>query len=245
MTEHTGSTAEEIESPFQPVLAARASDEVVDQLCHAVHTGRFEVGARLPRLDELAAAMSVSIPTVSEAVRVLEHAGVLRVRRGSHGGISVASSLIPPEILTRLRPVARNLRELTEARRPVEMTLAVLAAERATEHDFEEIRSAIRMQEEAPDIAGWTFGNFKFHYAIGRAAGSTLLFHFQTEITKEMSGLLSELWTPRDRENPAATIAEHKAILSALETRDQKAVEDAVNQHLLEIEALAAEDQDE
>lgn len=226
------------EVAFRPIVGSRASDEVVDQIIDAVHTGLFEVGTHLPRIDELAQALQVSRPTVGEAVRVLTRAGILSVKRGAGGGIVVASSAIPLDILRRSRAIARNLREVVEARRPVEVELARLAAVKATEHDYQELREAIRLGEEScGDISKWTFSNFKFHYTIGRAAESRVLFHFQTELTKELAVVLEEM-TPRDLENPEATLAEHRAILAALLSRDVDRVTAAVGNHLLEVEAL-------
>jgi GntR family transcriptional regulator, transcriptional repressor for pyruvate dehydrogenase complex len=225
---------------FRPIIDSRAFEEVVDQLSHAVHTGLYEVGARLPTIDELAKAMQVSRPTVGEAVRVLARAGVLRVKRGASGGIVVISSVIPPAILKlSSRRMATNMRELVEARRPIELELVRLAVLRATDTDFAEMRAALKLQEDfIDDFPAYTFGNFKFHYAIGRAARSNLLFHFQSELTKELA-MLIEGWTPRDRENPSVTISEHHAILAALEARDWQTAAAAVDRHLLELEELA------
>lgn len=225
---------------FRPIVGSRAFEEVVDQLSHAVHTGLYEVGERLPTIDELAKAMQVSRPTVGEAVRVLARAGVFRVKRGASGGIMVTSSVIPPNILKlSSRRIARDLRELVEARRPIELELARLATLRATAADFAEMRAAVKLQEDLiGDFPAYTFGNFKFHYAIGRAAGSDLLFHFQSELTMELA-MLIEGWTPRDRENPSITIREHQDILAALESRDVEKVAIAVDRHLLELEELA------
>lgn len=226
------------ETAFQPIVGSRVSDEVVDQLMDAVHTGLYEVGTRLPRIDELAQALQVSRPTVGEAVRVLTRAGVLRVKRGAGGGIVVASSVIPLDILRRSRTIARNLRDVVEARRPVEVELARLATVKATERDYQELREAIRLGGEAGgDIGQWTSSNFKFHYTIGRAAESRVLFHFQTELGKELAVFLEEM-TPRDREHPETTLAEHKEILAALQSRDVNRVTAAVGHHMLEVEAL-------
>jgi GntR family transcriptional repressor for pyruvate dehydrogenase complex len=225
---------------FRPIIDSRAFEEVVDQLSHAVHTGVYEVGARLPTIDELSKAMQVSRPTVGEAVRVLARAGVLRVKRGASGGIVVISSVIPSNILKlSSRRIASDMRELVEARRPIELELARLAALRGTEPDFAEMHAALRLQEDfIGDSSAYTFGNFKFHYAIGRAARSDLLFHFQSELTKELA-MLIEGWTPRDRDDPTVTIHEHRGILAALESRDVERVAAAVDRHLLELEELA------
>ncbi len=204
-----------------------------------MHTSVYEIGARLPTIDELARAMQVSRPTVGEAVRVLTRAGVLTVKRGAGGGIVVASSVIPPSILKlSSRRLAGSLRELVEARRPVEMELARLAAVRATDDDIAEMHKALHLQEKAgSESPQWIYGNFKFHYAIGRAARSNLLFHLQSEVIKELAMLIEGL-TPRDQDRPEATIAEHKVILAAMESRDPQAVCSAMDKHLREIEEL-------
>jgi GntR family transcriptional repressor for pyruvate dehydrogenase complex len=226
------------EPPFQPIVGWRVSDEVVDQIMNAVYTGRYEVGTRLPRMDELAEAMQVSKPTVGEAVRVLTRDGVLRVKRGAGGGIVVASSMIPLDILRRSRVIARSLREVVQALRPIEVELARLAAVKATERDYQELREAIRLGEEARgDIGKWTFSNFKFHYTTGRAAENLMLFHFQTELYKELAVFLVDM-PPRDVENPNATLAEHRAILEALQSRDVDRAAAAFGNHLLDLEAM-------
>jgi len=234
-------TPEGPDSVFRPIVDSRAFEEVVDQLSDAVHTGVYEVGARLPTIDELSRAMAVSKPTVGEAVRVLTRAGVLRVKRGASGGIVVAASIIPPSIIKlSSRRLARDMRELVEARRPVELELAQLAAQRATDRDMAEMQAGRDLVETADgDFSQWLFGNYKFHYAIGRAARSDFLFHMLAEIYKELA-ILIEGWTPRDRTHPQATIAEHVDILAAIERHDPERAREAMDRHLRELEELAA-----
>jgi GntR family transcriptional regulator, transcriptional repressor for pyruvate dehydrogenase complex len=229
-----------LEPVFRPIVDSRAFEEVVDQLSHAVHTGVYEVGARLPTIDELARAMAVSRPTVGEAVRMLTRAGVLNVKRGASGGIVVAASIIPPSVIKlSSRHLAADMRELVEARRPVEMELARLAALRADDSDIAAMRAGRELNETADgDFSQWLFGNYKFHYAIGRAARSNLLFHMLADIYKELA-MLVDGWTPRDRMDPQATIAEHLEILTAIEQHDPDLARSAMDKHLLELEELA------
>lgn len=230
---------------FKPIVASHAFEEVVDQLSHAVHMGVYAVGDRLPTVEELARAMEVSRPTASEAVRVLARAGVLRVRRGAAGGIVVASTVIPPSILKlSTRRMAHDLREVVEARRPVEMEVARFAAWRATDGDLAVIRDALRLEEEALGaFAVWTFGNVKFHYAVGRAAHSDVLLQIQSELYKELAMFL-EAFTPRDFREPEVTLEEHRHILGAIEKHDAEAACAAMDQHLKELEDVASAEQD-
>lgn len=74
--------------PRKPLVAASA-DRLRDMIFAA------EPGARIGALPELAARLSVGIVTVQQAARVLEHEGLLDVRRGPGGGYYGARPAAP------------------------------------------------------------------------------------------------------------------------------------------------------
>lgn len=224
---------------FRPVNGSRAFQEVVDQLTYAIRSGVYGPGTRLPTTDELAKAMGVSRPTIGEAIRVLADAGVLRTRRGAAGGVTVASWTVPPAVLRLASDRrARALPDLAEARRPIEMELARLAALRATEADFEDLRAAVRLLEKLePTSHQWLQADSLFHYGIGRAARSALLAYYQHEVLEEMA-LLLDNFDPKFYE-PQTVIVNHQRTLAALETRDPALVAAAMDDHLRELEELA------
>ncbi len=222
---------------FHPIDATRASHEVVDQLADAILEGRYKIGDRLPRVADLATIMDVSRSTVGEAVRIMADAGVLSIKRGAGGGITVRSDILPPSIVRIASArLARDVTELAEARRPVEMQLARLAVARAREEDLEEMRAALVAMEEASTPAEWGFANIKFHLALGRAAQSPLLAHLQREVFQEMAVLI-DAQSSRDTIDHRPTLAEHREILAALEARDRDRVVRAVDVHLRELES--------
>lgn len=226
---------------FRPILGSHAFEEVVDQLTHAIHVGTYGVGSHLPTIKELAEVMRVSHSTVLEAVRLLKRARVLGVKRGATGGIVVLSSVIPTSVfkLSSSR-IAHNVLELLEARRPIELELAQLAVTRGTEQEIADVRAALEMQEKAvPESDEWVFANYKFHHAIGKAAHSNVLAHFQSELTKELAMFVEENRSLDDSKDPTGTIEEHRMILRGLETRDAQMVHDAVAYHLTHLEEQA------
>src|SRR5258708_33664075 len=81
---------ENLDPPFHPISGPKASAEVVDQITHAISSGRFQPGSRLPNIDDLARLMNVSRPTVGDALRILAKAGVIETRRGNTGGVLVS-----------------------------------------------------------------------------------------------------------------------------------------------------------
>jgi len=112
-----------------PVAAIPAHELVLAQLRRSIHLGHFGAGDKLPPERELAKLLGVSRTTVREAVRVLEGEGLVEIRRGSSGGISVKPQSMGR---TELRRRMREFEEIIEFRLAVEPMAARLAAERRT-----------------------------------------------------------------------------------------------------------------
>lgn len=239
MVTKVNSLAAQRDFRFRPIAGPRAFEEVIDQITHAVRSGAFPPGSRLPRIADLSTQMRVSRPSVVEAVRVLSDAGVITIRRGASGGITVASSVVPPAIL-RLSTTghrARRLSEIIEARRPIEMQLAVLAARRATQEDLADMRRAVKLLESAErNSAEWTYAAGLFHYQVARAARSELLAAYQHELHEDLYVLLGY---PSPSFDPDTEIHGHRITLAALETHDEEAVREAMDAHLATFEQTA------
>ncbi|MEV0719416.1 FCD domain-containing protein [Asanoa sp. NPDC050611] len=224
------------DAPFVPVRGGRLYEDVVDQITYAIRSGRFVAGDRIPGIDDLAALLGTSRPTVREAVGLLAGAGVLRVTRGHTGGIEVATSIVPPAVLALSRAGHRaTLAELTEARRPVEQELARLAGQRATEENFAALAAAIDLLAPARGKpAEWVHANDLFHYEIARAARSPRLARYSHEIMEELAILLDgfdEQYT-----DYAHTVHIHRETLRALRSRDAGRIAAVMDDHLGELE---------
>jgi GntR family transcriptional regulator, transcriptional repressor for pyruvate dehydrogenase complex len=231
---------EKLDEPFHPISGPKAAAEVVDQITHAISSGRFLPGSRLPNIDELSRLMNVSRPTVGDALRVLAKAGVVETRRGNTGGVLVNSSLVPPRLLRLAwRRVAHTLSALVEARHPVEMELALLAGRRATDQDFADLKKAVEMlKESVGDPRRWVQANNLFHYSIGRAAGSPVLSQFQHEVIEEMTVVLDG-WNAEYYSGPDRVIEMHEQTLEALQSRDPDRIRNAMADHLNDAETIA------
>ena len=107
---------------------------VAQAILSDIDNGTYEPGVLLPSDREIARAMSVSRPTVREALVALEVAGVVTSTRGA--GVRVSASrltVLPadlPEVLNRPR-------ELIEARCYTEPALMPLVVERLNEESLQ------------------------------------------------------------------------------------------------------------
>lgn len=222
---------------FQPITDPRVHERVVDQIAFAIRSGAYQVGQRLPSVEQMAREMSVSKPTVGEAIRVLASRGVVESRRGVHGGVTVSDDNIPITLLQLTDGYSEaSLRELIEARRPVEMEIARLAAERADEQDIVAMEDSIAKLVEhvgGDGEARLHYDHF-FHYAMGRAARSELLAYYQHQILRGITVLLRDFFVRR--ENPETVVDLHQRTLDAIRGGDLGQVDAVMDEHLAYLE---------
>lgn len=219
-------------SSFYPITGPRAFEEVVDQIAFAIRSGTYREGERLPTIPELALAMSVSKPTVGEAIRVLAREGVVRADRGATGGITVIRSDVPVGLLrVALGPRDVAVEHLLEARRLVETELAVLAGARATASDLELMRTAIRDLEralEGDSMETITHADHLFHYAFGRAARNPILAATQHAVLVRLAELFDH-YVGHDIGN---TLEAHRQTVAAIESRDPTQIRTVMAAHM-------------
>lgn len=111
---------------------AGVTDRVVRRLDQLV-LAELEPGAELPSEAELASELSVSRLTVREAVRSLQARGLVQVRRGRRPVVAYPNAApVGDYFAAAIRRDPRQLLDLLEVRRALEVHIASLAALRAT-----------------------------------------------------------------------------------------------------------------
>jgi len=185
----------------------------------------------LPTERELASQFGVSRSVVREATKRLEQQGLLEIRQGLgtrtvnrlHKPLSDSLHLLVPNETERLR-------QLIEVRLMVEPGNARLAAERATAEQIDALRSAHSHLIAAATAIDSVAADMAFHRALAVASGNQiagLLLHSLSDI------LQASLQLGYGRVAPERAIAEHAAILEAIERHDPAAAAEATHQHLL------------
>src|SRR5713226_9898171 len=94
---------------FDSIKTRRLSDEIVRQIKEAMFTGKLRAGDKLPTERELAERFETSRASVREALRSLEHEGLIRIKKGAVGGIFIAD--------VDHRPVAKSFQTLLRLRK--------------------------------------------------------------------------------------------------------------------------------
>lgn len=199
------------------------TDEAIAKIRNMIQTGELPPGSRLPPEQQLAAEIGLSRSGVREAVKVLESARVLDVRRGDG---TYVTSLAPRLLLEGLGLAVELLRDDTlldvmEVRRMLEPVATGIAALRITDADLAELSRILDdMRSAAADHEKLIRFDTAFHHKVVAATGNETL-------TSLLDGLSSRtvrarVWRGLIDGNAAhTTIEEHHAIYVALCKRDQ------------------------
>jgi GntR family transcriptional regulator, transcriptional repressor for pyruvate dehydrogenase complex len=226
---------------FGPVRARRPFEEVLDTIAGAIRAGDLRVGDRLPPERALASLLSVSRPTLREAVRALVEAGALEVRPGRAGGTFVRSEVVPRRALS--GPPGLRLADgatVLEARRALEPQVAQIAALHADERDFAALAEVIDLHEAAPSRAHLGQLDLRFHLTIARATKNPRLVAM-VELLQGDLELLRDL-AVRDPLDARWTVTIHRATLDAIRSGDRTLIATVMDEHLSFLERVWQEE---
>ena len=133
---------------LKPVEKQRVAEEIVEQLRELILTGKYPPGAKLPPERELAKRLGVNRASLREALKKLEHLGLVRIRQGDGtrvqnfmetGGIELVSHLLP------LATTKSSVQQVASAQRKCDETLEVFAKHAETE--ITSLRERLRVAE--------------------------------------------------------------------------------------------------
>jgi DNA-binding FadR family transcriptional regulator len=208
------------------------TDDIVRRLVNLILEAGLRPGDKLPSERELMARLGVGRSSLREAVRTLAALGVVDVRVGS--GMFVAdgeSSVLTMPLSWGLLMGERSAHEVVEARRVVEIELAGLAAERATEAEIASIGEKLAlMRASLEDAEAFARNDLEFHLAIARAAHNQVLYHVIDTLRHVLRAWFVEVF-PR-RQDSGEPIRNHEPILAAIRVRDPEAARRAMAEHL-------------
>jgi GntR family transcriptional repressor for pyruvate dehydrogenase complex len=206
---------------LRPVRKSRVIEEILDKMRALLQSGKLVPGSKLPPERELCSMLSVSRPSLREALKVLDILGVIKTRQGAGTYVTGSFARIVGDP-AKVRNIQRRftLFELLETRRTIEPSLAGLAASRASEKDLAPIAKAIegfcRKDISAEEHLRY---DEEFHRAIVNAADNSLL-----------SQMMDLIWPPlvetfriteHSTEQREKSNQNHKEVYLAIKARDR------------------------
>ncbi|WP_165435354.1 FadR/GntR family transcriptional regulator [Bradyrhizobium sp. Leo121] len=211
-----------------------AKTSLVDEVIAAIRTMLSEswtVGSKLPSEQELSRQLGVGRSTVREALRVLEHLGLVESRSGL-GTFVVEQRMPPPRIQYPQSPEA--LVQLYEFRRAIEIPSARLAAERRTAEQLANIKSAWQECELAVKRGSadeFARLDFLFHAAIVKAAQNSFFIETYLGLQDTFANNVTLILGQGQLKG---MLHFHDKLIEAIERRDAKAAARAAEDNFKE-----------
>ena len=157
---------------YTPIRTGRMADLVSSQLKESIFQGEYQSGERIPPEHQLVEIFGVSRVIVREAIRNLEQAGLIEIKRGPKGGafvLPMKHDAVSQVIRDVLRLGNAKVAHIMEVRLDIEPVVAGLAAERATVKDIEMLCRGVEGMPDAPgdEYVAW---NVNFHRLLAKCA---------------------------------------------------------------------------
>ena len=221
-----------MEDLLKPVLRQSLADDLAQRIRQLIQGRKHRAGDRLPSIAEMSRHFGVGAPTLREALKKLETIGVVSIRHGS--GVYVAQhhdTLVIPNPVYDGAASKKLLVDLIEARIPIEVTSASLAAANATPEHLAELAALLeRASANLDDAALLNQTNLAFHRQIAVASGNTVLFQLLkvlSSLFRDEQRMILDIHGSRRQDH-----REHMGILDALQRTDPELAAERMRAHL-------------
>ena len=212
------------------------AEEVVARLRDMIHSGDLASGDRLPPERDLAKLLGVSRPTLRAGIRSLTAVGILQSKQGA--GTFVAEAEESPTLdagALRLMSALHGFTsdEMFEARLALEMSIAALAAERATAEDMAKLAEEVAgMYASLEKPEQYLVHDMQFHQFVAAASGNRILTALMNMVATILFDYRSK--TVKRAIDLKDSAEQHHNIYRAIREHDAEAARQAMRVHLLE-----------
>jgi len=213
------------------------TDEAILKIKDMILGGELRPGDRLPPEKELSEHLGLSRSSLREAIKALEVLRVLSVRRGDGTFVTSLEPRLLLEAMTFVVDLHDNdsILEMFAVRRILEPAAAAIAAARIGTDGIADLRAQLAAVNEQSDVETLVDHDTRFHATIVDAAGNSYL----STLIASLSGQTTRarIWRGITQQSSAArTLAEHTAIVDALEAGDARLAEVLTAAHIYGVE---------
>ncbi len=193
-------------------------DVVFNTLRQAILKGEIEPGEHLME-TKLAEKLGVSRTPIREAIRKLELEGLV--------------TMIPRKGAEVAQITEKNLRDVLEVRRALEVLAVRIACDKITAEQLEELEAAAKVFEatlSSKDVTAIAEADVEFHDVIFKATDNQRLLQIISNLREQMYRFRVEYLKKEDFH--ARLVEEHNEIINAVKHHDKAAAEQYVKAHI-------------
>jgi GntR family transcriptional regulator, transcriptional repressor for pyruvate dehydrogenase complex len=213
------------------------TDEAIEKIKAMIVSGTLRAGDRLPKEADLAAELGLSRNSLREAVKALSLVNILDVRQGDGTYVTSLEPTLLLEALSFIVDFHRDatVLELLQVRRILEPAATAMATVRATDDEIDDLRKLLESLGPDPAVEDLIANDLEFHRRIAVSSGNSVL----SSLVESMSAptVRARVWRGLTEAGVGArTVAEHRAILDAMASRDPEAARSWATVHIAAVE---------
>ena len=220
---------------YEQIKGSRLYEEVAAQIWQRITDGELQPGDRLLPAHTLAREFGVSRTVIREAIHSLRSRGLVTVKHGSGVFVSEPTSDTVSEMLSTLfRFRGSSAYDLHEAREILEVEIAALAAERASEQDKAELRDTLAWMDRARESPReYVELDLMFHGILARATRNEIFL----VLLEPLVDLLrqSRMKAAQAPSGVEMSFRGHQAIYECVKRGDSAAARVAMSEHLTRV----------
>jgi len=217
---------------FKPIKQEKISSKIVNQIKNLILEGDLKPGDPLPPERELMKLLSVSRPSIREALKSLVGMGFLETTQGNR---TVVRSLASGRMLDPLHQLLKDdisiVFDIIEVRKAIEAWNAFYAAKRATPSDvsrLEDNLESMRIKLEANNLL-LEKEDADFHLALSEATHNKVQTHIMFTIYDILKNSIGKYYTDIDIET---VYRQHLDVVRAIKERDSDLARLKILEHL-------------
>lgn len=231
---------------FQPIQTRRAFEEICDRIRARISSGELKPGDKLPAERELAQQLGVGRNALREALRSLEIAGLLELRKGVKGGAFIRSgdtARMDVVVQDMFSLGSITLAELAEARMHVQELVVRLACERATDQDLRALDTntdRIEALTKEGRFLDRVEASREFYRLLAAATHNGVLAMMAQSVTEILMQFVNARVSNGGKPTPKL-VASRREFLAALRSRNPDEAARLMRAHLQAIHRMLAE----
>ena len=213
---------------FNTIGRMSAVDQVIAYVRHAVATGVYRVGDRLPNEAELAKVIGGGRSSLREGMRILAAYGMVEIRQGEGSFIIDKTAERFFDIMGYMQN--SDFQNFLELRRVIEVGAVANVYDKITAEDLDELQKLTDMLEYENGLEACVRADRDFHRKLVSYTGNPLLLQIEKMIYQTRSELLYKIMCYRDIVDGARI--DHQKIVNALRARDMDQCLSMVMRHM-------------
>ena len=240
---------------IEPIKKQKVPEIIINRFKSLIDSGELSPGDKLPTERELSEMLTVSRPSLREALRSLSLLGILENTPGRGTFLKTSPSQWPIEPFIIISLESGNLLNIFEARHGLELSVAGLAAERRNKSDLNQMKKALnQMKSSLKDIKAYMNSELLFHKAITNASKNPVIIDFMEMLYQQLEGArktvyeslsnsrsnlpmesgtdASERWAPASPSFLEKIFEDHELIYNNILKRDAANAKKAMEDHM-------------